>query len=46
MEIGNLSKKEFNVMAINMIKELGRRMDEEGEGSEIFNKELENIKKN
>ena len=33
-------------MAINMIKELGRRMDEEGEGSEIFNKELENIKKN
>ena len=46
MEIGNLSKKEFKVMAINMIKELGSKMDGQGAESEIFNKELENIKKN
>ena len=39
MEIGNLSRKEFKVMARNMIKELGSEMDEQGEESEIFNKE-------
>ena len=26
MEIGNLSKKEFKVMTIRIVKELGRRM--------------------
>ena len=46
MEIGNLSKKEFRVMTVKMIKELGRRMDTQSEKSEIFNKELENIKNN
>ena len=33
-------------MAINMIKGLGSKMDEQGAESEIFHKELENIKKN
>ena len=46
MEINHLPNIEFKVMMAKMLKELGRRMDEEGEGSEIFNKELENIKKN
>ena len=46
VEIGNLPKKDFRVVIIKMIKELGRRMDTQSEKSEIFNKELENIKNN
>ena len=42
VEIDNLSNKEFKVMIIKMIKELGRRMDEH---SEKFYKALESIKK-
>ena len=43
VEIGKLPDKEFKVMIIKMIKELGRRMDEH---SEKINKELEDVKKN
>ena len=45
MEIGSLPDKEFKVMVIKMTKELGRRIDEQSEKLEVFNKELENIKK-
>ena len=45
VEIGKLLEKEFKVMIIKMIKELGRRLDEQSEKSEVSNKELENIKK-
>ena len=31
-------------MIVKMIKELERRMDEQSEKSEVYNKELENIK--
>ena len=34
MEISNMSYKEFKVMIIMMLKELGRRMDEHSEQSE------------
>ena len=33
-------------MIIKMFKELGRRMDAQSKKSEVFNKELENIKNN
>ena len=46
VEIGNLPKKEFKVVIVKMIKELKRRMDAQSEKLEVFNKELENIKKN
>ena len=39
MEIGNLPEKEFRVMIIKMIHELGRRMDSQSEKlREIFNR--------
>lgn len=41
-EISNLLDKEFKVMVIKMFTELRRRMDEH---SEIFNKEVEDIRK-
>ena len=44
VEIGNLLEKEFRVVIIKMIKELGRRMDSQNEKLEVFNEELENIK--
>ena len=43
MEIRNLLNKEFKVVIIKLLNELGRRMDEY---NETFNKELENTKKN
>ena len=43
VEISNLPAKEFKVIITKMLNKLGRRMDEY---SEMFNKELENIKKN
>ena len=46
VEIGNLPKKEFRVVIVKMIKELGRRMDAQSKKLEVFNKELENIKNN
>ena len=42
VEISNLPEKEFRVMIIKMIKELGRRMDTQSENLVFFNKELEN----
>ena len=39
VEISNLSDKEFKVMIIKMLKELGRRMDERSEEFDVFNKE-------
>ena len=42
MEINNLVDKEFKVMVIKKLAELGRRMDEH---SENFNKEMGNIRK-
>ena len=46
MEISNLPNKEFKVMIIKMFKELRRRLDKKNKKLEVFNKELENIKKN
>ena len=43
MEIGNLPEKEFRLMIVKMIKELGRRMDAQSKKLEVFNQELENI---
>ena len=39
VEIGNLLKKEFRVVIIKMMKELGRRMDAQSEKLDVFNKE-------
>lgn len=33
-------------MAAKMFKELGRRLDDQSEKLDVFNKELENIKQN
>ena len=44
VKIGNLPKKEFRVMIIKMIKELGRRMDAQSKKLKTFNKKLENMK--
>ena len=46
MEVGNLPEKEFRVVIIKMIKELGRRMDTQSEKLEVFNMKFESIKKN
>lgn len=35
----------FKVMIIKIFKELRRRLEEESENIEVFNEELENIKK-
>ena len=43
MEISKLSHEEFKVMIIQMLRELGRRMNRH---SEKFNKMLENIREN
>ena len=40
VEIDNLPEKEFRVMIIKMIKELGRRMYAQSKKLEVFNKEL------
>ena len=42
VEIGNLPRKEFRVVTVKMIKELGRIID--AQKLEVLNKELENIK--
>ena len=41
LEIGNLPEKEFSVMIVKMIQNLGNRMDET---QETFNKDLEKLK--
>ena len=38
VEMGNLLEKEFKVMILKMIKELGRRMDEQSEKLGWFNR--------
>ena len=38
MELGNLLKKEFRVVTVKMVKELGRRPDTQSEKLDIFNK--------
>ena len=39
VEMGNLPSGEFKVMSIKMFKELGRRLNEQSEKLEVFNKE-------
>ena len=46
VEIGNLPQKWFWVIIVEIIKEIGRRMDAEREMLEVFSKELENTKNN
>ena len=42
--LGNLPKKEFRVMSIKMIQELGKRMDAQSKKlQEVFNKDLEEL---
>ena len=41
-EIGNLPEKEFKVMIVKMIQNLGKRMEEQTEEiQEMFNKEID-----
>ena len=46
VEMGNLLSKELKIMIITMIKKLRRRMDEQNEKSDVFNKELKNKERN
>ena len=39
-EMSNLLSKELKIMIVKMIKKLRRRMDEQNEKSDVFNKEL------
>ena len=44
MEIGNFPEKEFRIMIVNMIKNLGKRMEVKIEKmQEMFTKELEEL---
>ena len=45
MEIGNLPEKEFRIMIVKMIQDLGKRMEAKMEKmQEVFNKDLEDLK--
>ena len=45
VEIGNLPEKEFRIMIVNMIQDLGKRMDAKIEKmQEMFNKDLKELK--
>ena len=45
MEIGNLPEKEFRIMIVKMIQDLGKRMEAKIEKmQEMFNKHLEELK--
>lgn len=44
--MGNLLSKELKIMIVKMIKKLRRRMDEQNEKSDVFNKELKNKERN
>ena len=45
VEIGNLPEKEFRIMIVKMIQDLGKRMEAQIEKTqEKFNKELEELK--
>ena len=42
MEIGNLPEKEFRIMIVKMIQDLGKRMEAKMEKmQEMFNKDIE-----
>ena len=46
MEIGNLPEKEFRIMIVRMIQDLGKRIEAKIEKmQEMFNKDLEELKK-
>ena len=45
MEIGNFPEKEFRIMIVRMIQDLGRRMEAKiKKTQEMFNKDLEELK--
>ena len=45
MEIGNLPKKEFRIMIVSMIQDLGKRIEAKIEKmQEMFTKDLEELK--
>ena len=45
VEIGNLAEKEFIIMIMKMIQDLGKRMEAKMEKmQEMFNKDLEELK--
>ena len=45
MEIGNFPEKEFRIMIVKMIQDLGTRMAAKNEKmQEMFNKDLEELK--
>ena len=45
VEIGNLPEKEFRIMIVKMIQDLGKRMEAKTEKmEEMFNKDLEELK--
>ena len=45
VEIGNFPEKEFRIMIVKMIQDLGKRMEAEIEKmQEMFNKDLEELK--
>ena len=45
VEIGNLPEKEFRIMIVNMIQDLGKRMEAKiKKMQEMFNKDLEELK--
>ena len=45
VEIGNLPEKEFRIMMVKMIQDLGKRMEAKIEKlQELFNKDLEELK--
>ena len=45
VEIGNLTEKEFRIMIVKMIQDLGKRMEAKIEKMQkMFNKDLEELK--
>ena len=45
VKIGNLPEKEFRIIIVKMIQDLGKRMEEKVEKmQEMFNKDLEELK--
>ena len=45
VEIGNLSEKDFRIMIVKMIQDLGKRMEAKIEKmQEMFNEDLEKLK--
>ena len=46
VEVGNLPEKEFRIMTVKMIQDLGKRMEAKIEKmQEMFNKDLEELTK-